>query len=90
MGRWRARTRRRRNAAASDRPADWGRLLGRKISIRYRLHDDPEHPFSEAIGVVSSVEQSERGTNISILTRRGATVDVADLDIVAVKEFPST
>ena len=80
----------RRNAAASDRSADWRRLLGRKISIRYRLHDDPEHPFSEAIGVVSAVEQDERGASISILTRRGATVDVADSDILAVKEFPAT
>ena len=87
---WKAPSRPRRNAAANDRSTDWGRLLGRKISIRYRLHDDPEHPFSEAIGVVSAVEQGDGGACISILTRRGATVDVSDTDILAVKEFPAT
>lgn len=88
MARWRARTHRPRSAAAS-KPADWQTLLGRKISIRYRLHDDPEHPFSEAIGVVSAIQQTERGESIAILTRRGETVEVATDDVLALKEFPS-
>ena len=80
--------RRRRSAAASSRP-EWPQLLGRKISIRYRLHGDPEHPFSEAIGVVSSVEQNERGSSITIVTRRGASIEVATDDVLALKEFPA-
>ncbi len=71
-------------------PAEWRELLGKKISIRYRLQDDPKHPHSEAIGVVAGVEQSERGSSISVLTRRGTTVSVATDDIVAMKEFRTT
>ena len=88
MARWRARTRLPRSAAANN-PTDWHKLLGRKISIRYRLHDDPEHPFSEAIGVISGVQQTEQGQSIAILTRRGQTVDIATDDVLALKEFPS-
>jgi hypothetical protein len=54
------------------------------------LHDDSEHPFSEAIGVISGVQQTERGESISILTRRGETVEVAADDVLALKEFPSS
>jgi hypothetical protein len=66
----------------------WRELLGKKVSIRYRLHGDPEHPFSEAIGVVMSVDTSDRGEQITIMTRRGAEVVVGTEDVLAQKTFP--
>ena len=68
-------------------PEKWKPLLGRKVSIRYRLHEDPEHPFSEAIGVVMTVEGPERAERVSILTKRGETIVVSVQDILAAKEF---
>ena len=66
------------------KPADWPRLLGRKVSIRYVLHDDPEHPFSEAVGVVMATEDEM----VSILTKKGTRVDVNVHDVQAMKVFP--
>ena len=67
---------------------EWKTLLGRKVSIRYRLHGDPEHPFSEAIGVVMSVAGSDRGEQITIVTRRGAEIVLGAEDVIAKKTFP--
>ena len=67
---------------------EWRTLLGRKVSIRYRLHGDPQHPFSEAIGVVMSVADSDQGEQITIVTRRGDEVVVGVQDVLAQKTFP--
>ncbi len=63
---------------------DWNGRLGRKVSLRYRLHDDPAHPFSEAIGVVMAVDDD----NIRIMTKRGETVSIPISDIEASNLFP--
>jgi hypothetical protein len=78
----------RRNAAASKTPApttesDWRALLGRKVSVRYHLHDDPAHPFSEAIGMVQSVADGK----VEIITRRGEVRSVTLADVIATKVF---
>ena len=80
----------RRNEANSLPTAEeWGRNLGRKVSIRFKLHDDPAHGFSEAIGVVQSVRPNDAGiVELGILTRRGETRVVPVEDILAVKLFP--
>ena len=92
---WRALSLPPRSAAASSgstRPtteADWRGLLGRKVSIRFRL-PDADTPFSEAIGVVSGVGAGPDGsTAVSILTKRGETKSVPLADIEAAKAFPS-
>ncbi len=67
---------------------DWKPLLGRKVSLRYRLHD-PQHPYSEVIGVVSAVRSDPSGDQIvSILTRSGETKQIAAADVTATKLFP--
>ena len=67
---------------------DWKPHLGRKVSLRYKLHDS-EHPFSEAIGVVSGVETDATGKQtLAVLTRSGETRSVPVDDIVASKLFP--
>ena len=79
-----------RNAANSPTtPEEWSKHLGRKISIRYKLHDDPAHGFSEAIGVVQSVRPNEAGVaELGILTRQGETKRVPVADVLAAKLFP--
>src|SRR5688500_15832362 len=72
-----------------DSPERWRALLGRKISIRYALAGDPEHPFSEAIGVISGVSDGE-GPTISIMKRDGETVEVRAADVLQGKVFPTS
>ena len=69
----------------AEPPQDWVPYLGHKVSIRFRLHDDPDHPFSEAIGVIQSVDPSG---DVSIVTRAGSAVTVSSNDIVAAKIWP--
>jgi hypothetical protein len=61
---------------------DWRTLLGRKVSIRYRLPDGP----AEAIGVVMSLE--EEGARVQIVGRRGEIRSVVISDIEAGKVWP--
>jgi hypothetical protein len=79
-----------RNEASSLPTAEeWAQNLGRKISIRYKLHDDAAHGFSEAIGVVQSVRPDDSGViALGILTRHGETRFVPVVDILAAKLFP--
>ena len=73
---------------ASDPVVDWKPHLGRKVSIRYRLHDSA-HPFSEAIGVISSVaSDDESGQTLTILSKRGESRSIPASDILASKLFP--
>ena len=65
-------------------------MLGAKVSIRYRLHDDPGgHPFSEAVGVVMAVDKQSDDATVTIMTKRGE-VSVAIDDVLAMKVFPTT
>jgi hypothetical protein len=68
-------------------PDRWRALLGRKISIRYALSGDPEHPFSEAIGVISGVSEEEH-PNITILSRDGKAIELSSSDVLQGKVFP--
>jgi hypothetical protein len=65
----------------------WRELLGRKVSLRYKLHDDPDHPFSEAIGVVMSVRGGPGDEVVTIVSRRGETVELLATDVLARKVF---
>jgi hypothetical protein len=67
---------------------DWSGHLGRKVSVRYRLHDDPIHPFSEAVGVVASVAADGGAEVVTIIDRRGRAIAIPAPDLLAVKVFP--
>ncbi len=71
-------------------PETWKGLLGRKVSVRYKLRDDPRHQFSEVVGVVMGIQDSERGELITILNRQAEQVVVASKDVVARKMFPTS
>jgi hypothetical protein len=73
---------------AAGTPLDWTQRLGRKVSVRFRIHDDAEHPFSEAIGVVSSVTKEDGTEIVTIVDRRGGITKVPAPDLLASKLFP--
>ena len=62
--------------------------MGRKISIRYALTQDPEHPFSEAIGVIARVTGEGAETVISVVDRKGVTKEIAASAVLQGKVFP--
>jgi hypothetical protein len=66
----------------------WKALLGTKVSLRYRLHDDESHPFSEAIGMVQSVALDDEGRAVlTVVNRRGEASSMALDDILAAKSL---
>ena len=74
---------------ASVSPGSWTDHLVRRFSLRFRLHDDPAHPFSEAVGVLMSVTHDERGEVLSFVHRSGKTFTIHSADVLAAKLFPS-
>jgi hypothetical protein len=66
----------------------WRGQIGRKASMRLRNPGDPAHPFTEAVGVVQSVEPDDRGAvRLKLVTRRGEARVAAVADILAAKIF---
>jgi hypothetical protein len=66
----------------------WRSLLGRKVSIRFRLRDDREHDSSEAVGIVMAIKSDETdGARVSIVDRRGEITEVAIDDVIAGKAW---
>jgi hypothetical protein len=68
--------------------AEWRALLGRKVSVRYAIYDDPEHRVTEAIGMVASVTGEGTDTTISLVNRRGESVSFPLQHLIAGKAFP--
>ena len=67
--------------------AGWRALLGRKVSMRFHLHNG-DAPFSEAIGVVVGIAGDEGEASVRILNKRGEETKVAIADVIAGKVFP--
>jgi hypothetical protein len=79
---------RRLDADELNDPALWRGQIGRKASLRLRNAGDPAHPFTEAVGVVQSVEPEEDGAyRLKLLTRRGDARTPRLDDILAAKIF---
>lgn len=71
---------------APGQQQDWHRLLGRKVSIRYRLYGEGTgDASSEAIGVVMAVSEASGRSVVKIVTKRGETREVPVADVVAGK-----
>ncbi len=69
-------------------PGLWRGQIGRKASMRLRNPGDPTHPFTEAVGVIQSVERDEDGAfRLKLITRRGEARAAAIVDILAAKIF---
>ena len=69
-------------------PERWRALLGRKITIRFALAGDAEHPFSEAIGVIAGVSETDDPT-VTIIGRDGESTVVASSSVLQGKVFPT-
>lgn len=69
-------------------PAFWRAMLGEKVSMRLRNPGDAAHPFTEAVGVVRSVEMLPSGRAvISVVTRRGEVRAAPVADVLVAKVF---
>ena len=81
-------------AANSDpaRPQDdagFQRRLGEKISILFRIEGDPDHPYSEVVGLLQRVAVSESGARtLAVCRRDGSVVEVAETDVIRLKFIP--
>ena len=68
-------------------PRRWKSILGLKVSVRFRLRDDPQHGYSEALGVVQAVHEAEGDEEVEVITRAGKVVSFAASDVTHVKVF---
>jgi hypothetical protein len=91
----RAPSHRARSAAASSDPflpqddADLTRRLGEKLSILFRIEGDPDHPYSEVVGLLQRVAGNEAGARtLAVCRRDGSVVEVAEADVIRLKFIP--
>ena len=81
-------------AANSDpaRPQDdagFQRRLGEKISILFRIEGDPDHPYSEVVGLLQRVAVDQAGARtLAVCRRDGSVVEVAEADVIRMKFIP--
>ena len=63
--------------------------LGEKLSILFRIEGDPEHPFSEVVGLLQRVAVNEAGgRTLGVCRRDGSVVEVAEADVIRLKFIP--
>jgi len=63
--------------------------LGEKLSILYRIEGDPEHPFSEVVGLLQRVDVDDGGRRVLHVCRRnGSVVAVAEPDVIRLEFIP--
>lgn len=68
---------------------DWSKLLGRKVSVRYKLPADAGSvSFSEAVGVVMNVGAAGARQVVKVVTKRGDVRTFPVGDVVAGKVWP--
>lgn len=71
-------------------PEGLARRLGEKVSILYRIRGDPDHPFSEVVGLLQRVGPGAGGaTTIVVCRRDGSVVEVAQPDVVRMQFVPT-
>jgi hypothetical protein len=63
--------------------------LGEKISILFRIEGDPDHPYSEVVGLLQRVAVDESGARtLAVCQRDGSVVEVAETDVIRLKFIP--
>lgn len=64
-------------------------LVGRKVSVLYRLEGDPRYPMNELVGVVQRVEGETEGERTLFIRKRDGTLTgVRQTSIVKLKIVP--
>jgi hypothetical protein len=68
---------------------DLGGRLGEKLSILFRIEGDPDHPYSEVVGLLQRVAVDEAGARtLAVCRRDGSVVEVAEADVIRLKFIP--
>ena len=82
-------------AASSDSSSlpqgdpDFKRRLGEKLSILFRIEGDPDHPYSEVVGLLQRVAVDQAGARtLAVCRRDGSVVEVAEADVIRMKFIP--
>ena len=69
--------------------SDFTRRLGEKLSILFRIEGDPDHPYSEVVGLLQRVDVNEAGARtLAVCRRDGSVVEVAEADVIRLKFIP--
>jgi hypothetical protein len=77
-----------RSAAASSRLDE--SHLGAKVSLLFRIEGDPEHPFSEVVGLLQRIDTDPGGARrLAVLRRNGELVEVLESDVIRWKLVPT-
>lgn len=78
---------RRVRSGASERSEFPEPKLGQKVSILFRIDGDPQHPFSEVVGIVQRISEENRVYHV--VKRDGTLVEVPAADVVKLKIVPT-
>ena len=63
--------------------------LGEKISVLFRIEGDPDHPYSEVVGLLQRVAVDRSGARtLAVCRRDGSVVEVAEADVIRLKFIP--
>lgn len=73
-------------SAAASRLTDAD--IGVRVSLQFRIYDDPSYPFSEAVGVLQGIDRNADDVVYRIVRRNGEVTRVKDTDIVRLKQIP--
>ena len=69
--------------------SDLGQRLGEKLSILFRIEGDPEHPYSEVVGLLQRVTVDGAGARtLAVCRRDGSVVEVPEADVIRLKFIP--
>ncbi|HEU4868115.1 MAG TPA: hypothetical protein VFV09_10350 [Actinomycetota bacterium] len=64
--------------------------LGERVSMLFKIEGDPEHPFSEVVGVLMRVTGAGGpDATYSVIRRSGEVVEVRQDKVMALKLMPS-
>jgi hypothetical protein len=64
--------------------------LGERVSMLFKIEGDPEHPFSEVVGVLMRVtDAGGPDATYSVIRRSGEVVEVRQDKVMALKLMPS-
>ena len=78
-----------RDPAQPQADPDLKGRLGEKISVLFRIEGDPDHPYSEVVGLLQRVAVDRSGARtLAVCRRDGSVVEVAEADVIRMKFIP--
>lgn len=63
--------------------------LGEAVSVLYRIHGDPDYPFSEVTGLLQRIDRPPGAPpTYSVIRRTGEVVEFSEASVVKAKLLP--